>query len=366
MPKRRALTLHLLSVLLLAVVSFSTADLARSNPGLYAPPVLKIYITSNGNIEPLTNSIQRVGEVYRLKENLRNTTITIQCDNIVLDGAGFILSGYGNQWYYGISLSNKANVTIKNFYIKDFGKGISIVDSSLVTVVGNKIYCNVGVALTSSNYSRILANTLQCSDPLHGYGVYNLRSYHNTVKGNSFADFGACVKLQSGGNNVILENQFDGSTAGVYLNKDNSSRVYRNNFLDNKENALILAVDSLQLDNGKEGNYWSDYTGKDGNGDGIGDTRYAANLHFFDNHPFIKPIALSIPNISLKPQSSATPSPTPLLPNENSSNPVLPQENKAQTKPEPFPTTMVVASAGLSAAIVTSVSLVFYFKKRKH
>ena len=62
---------------------------------------------------------------------------------------------------------------------------------------------------------------------------------------------------------------------GIYSNS-NSNHIYHNNFINNK---YVNAYDegSNTWDNGypSGGNYWDDYTGNDGNGDGIGDTPYS-------------------------------------------------------------------------------------------
>jgi nitrous oxidase accessory protein NosD len=44
-----------------------------------------------------------------------------------------------------------------------------------------------------------------------------------------------------------------------------------------------------QWDDGGFGNYWSDYTGKDTNTEGIGDTPYIAPKNGIDNRPMINP-----------------------------------------------------------------------------
>ena len=42
-------------------------------------------------------------------------------------------------------------------------------------------------------------------------------------------------------------------------------------------------------DNGSNGNYWSDYTGDDAGGDGIGDTPYVIDENNQDRYPLMKP-----------------------------------------------------------------------------
>ena len=45
-------------------------------------------------------------------------------------------------------------------------------------------------------------------------------------------------------------------------------------------------------DDGREGNYWSDYNGTDVNGDGIGDTAYVFDVQNEDRYPLMtSPVA---------------------------------------------------------------------------
>ncbi len=302
----------ILVLLLAMMLGVHLVNLAGANV-MPAPPILEIYIRNSGNVEPSTVSIQKVGNVYTFTDNLPNSSIIVQCDNIVIDGANFTLSGYGSHWYQGIALSNRTEVTIRNLEVRDFGIGIAIMNSSYITVAGNKIYgTSRCVELTSFSTNQnltdengnlidpessqeiltygnqIVGNSMGSTDS--GYGIYSFASSNNTITGNNFTHFGPCIKLLSGGYNIISENQFDASKTGIQLNKDNNNLVYRNNFLNNEQHILTSVVDSLNLDNGSEGNYWSDYTGEDANGDGIGDTQYWANINFADHYPLMNPV----------------------------------------------------------------------------
>ena len=107
-----------------------------------------------------------------------------------------------------------------------------------------------------------------------------------------------------------------------------------------------------QWDNGKEGNYWSNYTGADANRDGIGDTPHVINEKNTDNYPLMNPAStpqLTLPVVETDfPSSSPTPtfSPTPTA---------------APPDSQPFPTGQVIAA--VASVTVATVGLWFFFKK---
>ena len=77
----------------------------------------------------------------------------------------------------------------------------------------------------------------------------------------------------------------EGTGIGVY---SNDNLIYHNNFINNFFSATDNGHNNC-WDHDGEGNYWSDYTGRDENGDGIGDTPYPIAPNGVDNYPLMTP-----------------------------------------------------------------------------
>ena len=101
------------ALLIIALTEIQQTSWVNAN-FLPSPPISTIYIKSDGSIQPSTTPIQRTGNIYSILSNLPNSTIEVQCDNVVIDGKGFTISGHGVHWHTGITLSGRTGVTIKN------------------------------------------------------------------------------------------------------------------------------------------------------------------------------------------------------------------------------------------------------------
>jgi parallel beta-helix repeat protein len=265
-----------------------------------------IYIRSDGSVEPVAapirrdGDVRRSGNVYTLTGNVTGS-IVVERENIVVDGAGYVLEGTHSGTGINVA-SNIGNVTIKNMQIRYFIWGIELYSNNCTVSENNIMNCNAGVQVMSSN-NKIIGNYLTAmgTGGVVIQGSENSIICRNTVIGNKYGIEIIATKYT----NIILGNNISRNSYGIYFLQAASQVVYHNNFINNTnqvwDHALIpLSFTPLSVhiwDNGGEGNYWSDYTGIDANGDGIGDTPYhinsQSNKSNDDFYPLMKPVDIS-------------------------------------------------------------------------
>lgn len=195
-----------------------------------------IYIRADGTVEG-TDKIQRDGDVYTLTGDISGG-IEVERNFTVIDGAGYILQGSGS----GRGVNIRWHGTVQNLQIIGFDYGISAVSDN--TILGNYI-----------------------ADCFTGINV--IGGVNNTIKNNTFVSNTNPISIaySSGGGHVITENSM---INGTFI--------------------IVWMTPEPDVDR----NYWSDYSGTDADGDGIGDTPYVyggnQESKYMDYHPLVEPV----------------------------------------------------------------------------
>ena len=170
-------------------------------------------------------------------------------------------------YYEHIRIQNKHNL-----WLKGENRSTTIIDGTFegvrdvisidqysynVTISGFTIGNGWGGIFINGSNNTITDNIIT----LNGYGIHVANQY-NTIT-----------------NNIISDNK-----VGVNCTADKGNTFHHNRFICNEHQAFDHGS-SNTWNNTAQGNYWSDYTGKDEDGDGIGDTPYDIIEKSKDYHP---------------------------------------------------------------------------------
>jgi parallel beta-helix repeat protein len=247
-------------LLLLAMFGALFVTPAAANPTTRSVP------TSDPTIQALINaakpgSIVNVPSGTYYEHVIVNKSLTLIGENMsttIIDGngtglvirssasnveiKGFTIQNGGSYPYGEISIGNSVNNTICDNIIRNNGVGITLIGSNACSITNNLIMnCSwTGIQITDSNSSLITGNTIE----------NNSWAVSSLTTSSSFNTF------------------------------------YHNNFINNLNEVQEFSTTD-KWNNSEEGNYWSDYTGKDLTGSGIGDTLLP--WQGLDWHPLMEP-----------------------------------------------------------------------------
>jgi len=303
--------ISLLLIILLSTLHFSF----RTNP---VRAWENIYIRADGSIDPPTVPISTIDNItYTFNDNIFNSTLILEKSNTVIDGNGYGLycESLGNE--VGLWINDLSNVTVTDLTIKNYDRAVvcgglqkshifrcnfvggpdrwtGLIGTPSETTISK---CNfsdyTAAALVSGNHNLISGNfiTNNRQIAIAVDGGYNVTITRNLIISNGYGIF---LGFRSH-NEIISYNEIVSNGIGVFFFESSNTTLYHNNFINSTHNQVYVSDDNYlnHLDNGCEGNYWSDYEERypDASYDefGIWNMSYVIDGNNSDNYPVRNP-----------------------------------------------------------------------------
>jgi parallel beta-helix repeat protein len=195
-----------------------------------------IYIRADGSIDPSSANITTLDNVtYTFIGNV-NDSIVVERNNIIIDGVGFTLQ---DQVEYGIDLSNRSHVTVKNLRITDFSAGIRLAFSNNNNITGNDLFNNIGGIFIYSSNSNVITNNRVFTNTNNGISL-NL-SNNNTIAENYLStDNIYGITLAYSCNNTLTHNNVTNNTYGIYIHSSSENNLVAGNNAPNNTYGIYL------------------------------------------------------------------------------------------------------------------------------
>lgn len=197
--------------------------------------------------------------------------------------------------YYGVFSSLLSNSAIScNIVTGALKDGIRLCGGSHNTIISNVVSGSAQSGLALDGYLDTVANnTFQGNNRGIGLGASFSVVYANNITGNSESGF-----YMASSNSTIASNYVEDGVYGVFFTSffaaPNGNLFYSNDFLNVSTPVAADSDYNVQVwDYDGKGNYWSNYTGTDSNGDGVGDSPCNLIGNNTDHYPLIQPASLA-------------------------------------------------------------------------
>lgn len=359
MKTRLSRSFAVLFVVLLSFLSFGVLVVKAQSKSLWVPnmyPTIqeaieaakngdKIYIRGGTFDGPQNQTLVIDKSISLIGETAQTTTLTLHPPTV-------------NHHIWGQTYSNSIKIVANNVKLSGLtinsGGGILSISGNDAQVIHSSINTQISVTGIRSQITHNILPSLF------------LKGSEHTISNNNVSGTYSPLWLEDSVDNIITENKITGDV-GVHLRSSTGNQFisnqivsknciqidnyvgitheqtrlsdnnvfFKNTFMGESKNIVAYNSVNNTWDNGREGNYWSDYAGTDLDEDGIGDIPYVIDLLNEDNYPLMLPYDVEHDSIVL-------PSPKPEL---------------------EFPSTIALAS--IIIGVTAGIGIILYFKKRR-
>jgi nitrous oxidase accessory protein len=264
------------------VIRDSGSDLDAQNAGVYIQP---------GAHRAVVRDCSLLHNLFGIWLEQSNGSRLI--GNVISGKRELMSAARGN----GIQIYNTADVEVIGNDISHTRDGIYVDVSTRALFRGNKIHhVRYGTHYMNTNYSTwennesylnrgglalmevrnlIVRNNVAWGNEDHGIMLRTIQDSiveNNVVAGNDRGFFIYDAEYNVVKNNLVIHNR-----TGVHFSAGSANNeIDGNDFIDNHEQVKFVAARDVEWGR-KQGNYWSNYSGWDQDGDGFGDVGYEAN-----------------------------------------------------------------------------------------
>lgn len=242
---------------------------------------IRLNSTSSESITIINNTITPTGYKPR--------AITVSYAGALNLAGNVILIDEHIDQSHGMILNYNNGVNINDNVISSY-YGMSVNYSNNASVFDNTISCELhAISLWYSDDAAVFDNEITGTTG-YGWGISVYNSNNSSVTSNSVSNKDRGVLFNYSAGNEMVGNTIYENSYGVYADTATDTTIYHNNFINNDIQAYVgfnVGV-AFNLDVPVGGNYWSDWTSPDADGDNIVDNPYEVLFAGLDLFPWTK------------------------------------------------------------------------------